>query len=174
MHISPTRRKMRCSILKRMAIDVLIIGGGSREHALAWKAKQSKRLGKLYVAPGNPGTARLGENVPIAVMEFDKLAAFAKEKNIGLTIVGPDDPLGSGIVDAFQARGLRVFGPTKAAAQIESSKAFAKQLMAEAGVPTAEFQVFKEYKKALDYARAKGAPIVIKASGLALGKGVYG
>ena len=154
-------------------IDVLVIGVGSREHAICWKLKQSPRVGKIYVAPGNGGTSSVAEQVPIGVMEFEKLVAFAEEKKVSLTIVGPDDPLGGGIVDVFQARGLRIFGPTKAAAQIESSKAFAKQLMAEAGVPTAEFQVFKEYKKALDYARARGAPIVIKASGLALGKGVY-
>ena len=156
-----------------MAIDVLVVGGGSREHALCWKLKQSPRVGKIYIAPGNAGTQRVAENVPIGVMEFETLAMFAEEKKIALTIVGPDDPLGGGIVDVFTSRRLKIFGPTKAAAQIESSKAFAKQLMAEAGVPTAEFQVFKEYEKALDYARAKGAPIVIKASGLARGKGVY-
>ncbi len=153
--------------------NILIIGGGSREHALCWKVKQSPRIGSLYVAPGNPGTAALAENVPIGAMEFDKLTDFAQEKKIGLTIIGPDDPLGAGIVDVFQKRGLRVLGPTKAAAQIESSKAFAKQLMKEAGIPTAEFGVFKEYEQALDYVRAKSAPIVVKASGLALGKGVY-
>ncbi|RJQ33170.1 phosphoribosylamine--glycine ligase [Candidatus Parcubacteria bacterium] len=154
-------------------MDVLVVGSGSREHAIVWKLKQSKRLGKLYVAPGNPGTASIAENVPIGVMEFEKLADFAEENKIDLTIVGPDDPLGGGIVDVFKSRGLKVFGPSKAAAQIESSKTFAKQLMAEAGVPTAEFQVFKDYEKALNYVRTKGAPIVIKASGLALGKGVY-
>ena len=156
-----------------MAIDVLVVGGGSREHAMCWKLKQSPRVGKIYIAPGNAGTQRVAENVPISVMEFEKLADFAEEKKIGLTIVGPDDPLGGGIVDICKARGLKVFGPSKAAAQIESSKAFAKQLMQEAGVPTAEFQVFKDYKEAINYARAKGAPIVVKASGLALGKGVY-
>src|SRR3990167_6203402 len=154
-------------------MDILVVGSGSREHAICWKLEQSPRVGKMYIAPGNAGTQRVAENVPISVMEFEKLADFAEEKKIGLTIVGPDDPLGGGIVDICKARGLKVFGPSKAAAQIESSKAFAKQLMADAGVPTAEFQVFKDYKQALDYARAKGAPIVIKASGLALGKGVY-
>jgi len=156
-----------------MAIDVLVVGGGSREHAICWKLKQSPRVGKIYVAPGNGGTQNVAENVAIGVMEFEKLADFATEKKIGLTIVGPDDPLGGGIVDVFEARGLRVFGPSKAAAQIESSKAFAKQLMAEAGVPTAEFQVFRDYEQAFNYVRAKELPIVIKASGLALGKGVY-
>ena len=140
---------------------------------MCWKLKQSSRVEKIYVAPGNGGTSNVAENVAIGVMEFEKLAAFAEEKKIGLTIVGPDDPLGAGIVDVFKARALRVFGPSKAAAQIESSKAFAKQLMREAAIPTAEFEVFTEYTKALNYAWAKGGPIVVKASGLALGKGVY-
>ncbi len=153
--------------------DVLLIGSGGREHALAWKLKQSSRLGKLYIAPGNAGTSALGENIPIGVMEFERLADFAQEKKIGLTIVGPDDPLGEGIIDIFKARGLRIWGPTKAAAQIESSKSFAKQLMRDAGVPTAEFGIFTEYEKALTYVHEKGVPIVVKASGLALGKGVY-
>ena len=154
-------------------IDVLLVGSGSREHALAWKLKQSPRVGTIYIAPGNGGTGDAAEHVPIGVMEFEKLAAFASEKKIALTIAGPDDPIGAGVVDFFQARGLKIFGPTKAAARIESSKAFAKQLMKEAGIPTAEFEVFKEYEKALGYVRERGAPIVIKASGLALGKGVY-
>src|SRR3990167_8294432 len=165
----PLLHKRRWSILKSMAIDVLVVGGGSREHAMCWKLKQSPRVGKIYIAPGNAGTQRVAENVPISVMEFEKLADFAEEKKVSLTIVGPDDPLGGGIVDVFEARGLRVFGPSKAAAQIESSKAFAKQLMAEAGVPTAEFQVFRDYEQAFNYVRAKELPIVIKASGLALG-----
>lgn len=154
-------------------MDVLVVGSGSREHALCWKLKQSPRVGKIYLAPGNGGTGNVAENAPIGVMEFEKLADFAVDKKVGLTIVGPDDPLGGGIVDVFNARGLKVFGPSKAAAQIESSKAFAKQLMAEAGVPTAEFQVFKDYEEALQYIRTKGTPIVVKASGLSLGKGVY-
>ena len=154
-------------------VDVLVVGSGSREHAMCWKFKQSPKVGKIYIAPGNGGTKQVAEQISIGVMEFEKLADFAEEKKVGLTIIGPDDPLGGGIVDAFQARGLRVFGPTKAAAQIESSKAFAKQLMAEAEVPTAEFQVFKEYEAARSYVKKKGVPIVIKASGLALGKGVY-
>ena len=154
-------------------LDVLLIGSGGREHALAWKIAQSPRLKKLYIAPGNGGTRHVGENVQIPATASERLAQFAQEKSIDLTIVGPDDPLALGIVDAFRARGLRVFGPTKRAAQLEASKAFAKQLMHEAGVPTAEFAVFTEYKPALKYVREKGAPIVIKASGLALGKGVY-
>lgn len=156
-----------------MTMDILLIGSGGREHALAWKIAQSPRLGKLYIAPGNAGTRQHGENVNIPATAVQKLADFAQEKSIDLTIVGPDDPLALGIVDAFQARGLRIFGPTKAAAQIESSKAFSKQLMLEAGIPTAEFGVFTEYKKALVYVHDRGAPIVVKASGLALGKGVY-
>jgi phosphoribosylamine---glycine ligase len=156
-----------------MGVDVLIVGSGGREHALAWKLKQSPRIGKIFIAPGNGGTSSIGENVNIAATDIEKLLAFAKEKNIGLTIVGPDDPLALGIVDLFQARGLRIWGPTKAAAQIEASKAFSKQLMEKAGIPTAEFKVFKEHESALAYARERGAPIVIKASGLALGKGVY-
>src|SRR4051812_3784762 len=122
-------------------MDVLIVGGGAREHALAWKIAQSPRVGKLYIAPGNGGTEKIGENVPIEVTDFEKMARFASEKKIGLTVVGPDLPLALGIVDYFKARGLRIWGPTKAAAKIESSKAFAKQLMHDANIPTAEFDV---------------------------------
>lgn len=156
-----------------MAADVLIVGSGAREHALAWKLKRSPRIGKLYVAPGNGGTAQIAENVPIGVMEFEKLADFAQEKKIGLTVVGPDDALVAGIVDVFVARGLRIFGPTKEAAQLEGSKAFAKALMLEGGIPTAKFSVFTSSERALAHVRTAGAPIVVKASGLALGKGVY-
>lgn len=156
-----------------MAVDVLLVGSGGREHALAWKLAQSPRIGKLYIAPGNGGTRLVGENVPIGIMEFDKLADFAEEKKIRLTVIGPDDAFVGGIVDAFVARGLRIWGPSKEAAQLEGSKAFSKRLMAEAGIPTAEFEVFTEHAQALDYVRSKGVPIVIKASGLALGKGVY-
>ncbi len=153
-------------------MDVLLIGSGGREHALAWKLKQSKGLGKLFIAPGNAGTRELGENVPISATEISQLAQFAESQAIGLTIVGPDDPLALGVVDEFRKRGLRIFGPTKAAAQIESSKAFAKELMKEAGIPTAEYGTFTDFNSALGYVRQKGAPIVVKASGLALGKGV--
>ena len=156
-----------------MATNVLIIGSGGREHALVWKLKQSPRVGKLYVAPGNGGTSLIAENVPIGVMEFDKLAQFASEKKIGLTVVGPDDPLAAGIVDLFHTRGLRIFGPTKEAAQIESSKVFAKQLMQDGKIPTAEFKVFNSYAAASAYVHTHGAPVVVKASELALGKGVY-
>ncbi|RJR13237.1 phosphoribosylamine--glycine ligase [Candidatus Parcubacteria bacterium] len=156
-----------------MSVDVLIIGSGGREHALAWKLKQSPRIGKLYVAPGNGGTQLIAENVPIGVMDFQKLADFAAAKSIGLTVVGPDDPLGAGIVDVFNARGLRIWGPTKEAAQIESSKAFAKQLMHEAKIPTAQFKICTSATEALAYSRTLKFPVVIKASGLAVGKGVY-
>jgi phosphoribosylamine--glycine ligase len=156
-----------------MRLDVLIIGSGGREHALGWKLAQSPRIGKLYFAPGNGGTKALGENVAIPVNALERMAQFAQERSIDLTIVGPDDPLALGMVDVFKSRGLRVFGPSKRAAQIEASKAFAKQLMLESGVPTAEFAVFADYKQALKYVREKGAPIVIKASGLSLGKGVH-
>lgn len=155
-----------------MSVDVLVVGAYSREHAIAWKLKQSSRVGKIYIAPGNGGTHAVGETVPIGVMEFEKLADFAKEKNVGLTVAGSDDPIVGGIGDVFRSRGLRIWSPSKIAAQIEGSKAFSKELMREANIPTAEFKVFTEYEKALDYARAKGAPIVVKASGLALGKGV--
>ena len=154
-------------------MDVLLVGGGGREHALAWKLAQSPRLGKLYVAPGNGGTRLVGENVPIGVMQFDELADFAKARKIRLTICSMDDPLVGGIVDFFQSQGLRIWGPTKAAAQIEGSKAFSKQLMREAGIPTADFKVCIDYEEARTYVLEKGVPIVIKASGLALGKGVY-
>ncbi|MDP2649078.1 MAG: phosphoribosylamine--glycine ligase, partial [bacterium] len=156
-----------------MATDVLIVGGGGREHSLAWKLAQSPQIGKLYIAPGNGGTANLGENIPIGAMELEKLADFAAEKNVGLTVCSMDDPLAAGIVDLFRERGLRIWGPSKSAARIESSKAFAKQLMSDAKVPTAAFKVFSAYAHALGYVRRQGVPIVIKASGLALGKGVY-
>ena len=139
---------------------------------MLWKLKQSPRVGKLYIAPGNGGTGALAENVPVEVMELEKLAQFAKEKNIGLTLVGPENPLGGGVVDLFKSRGLRIWGPSQAAARIEASKSFAKQLMAEKAIPTAEYRSFTEYEQALAYVREKGAPIVVKADGLAVGKGV--
>lgn len=153
--------------------NILIIGSGGREHALAWKLAQSPRIGKLYVAPGNGGTRQVAENISIEANDIDGLVKFAEKNEIGLTVVGPDEPLALGVVDAFQARGLRIFGPTRAAAEIESSKAFAKNLMNEANISTATFKIFSEHNKALMYVRERGAPIVVKASGLALGKGVY-
>ncbi len=156
-----------------MSIDILVVGSGAREHALVWKLKQSPRVGKIYVAPGNGGTWNIAENVHIGVMEFEKLADFVTEKGIGITIPGPDDAFVGGIVDFFTARGLRIWGPTKDAANIEGSKAFAKTLMKEGNIPTAQFKVFTTPESALAHVRVHGAPIVIKASGLALGKGVY-
>ncbi|MBM3261579.1 phosphoribosylamine--glycine ligase [Candidatus Kaiserbacteria bacterium] len=156
-----------------MKKKVLIIGSGGREHALAWKLSQSSQIGKLFVAPGNGGTRHIAENIGIDAINIDELVLFTKSNEIDLTVVGPDDPLARGIVDAFQAQGLRIFGPTRTAAEIEWSKAFAKNLMSEAGIPTAAFEIFNEYDKALAHVRTRGAPIVVKASGLALGKGVY-
>jgi phosphoribosylamine--glycine ligase len=157
---------------------VLILGGGAREHALCWAASRSPLLEKLYCAPGNGGTAQLAENVALDPMDFEACAAWAEQHAVDLTIVGPDDPLGGGIVDVLQSRGLRVFGPSKAAARIESSKVFAKQLLLEAGVPTAPAHVFSDRLQAemyLDrYAAEDGRyPLVIKADGLATGKGVF-
>ena len=155
-------------------MDVLIVGGGGREHALAWKLKQSPRIGKLYVAPGNGGTEALGcKNVAISVTDINALANFASENNIGLTVVGPEEPLALGIVDLFKARDLRIFGPTKAAAQIESSKAFGKQLMKEANIPTAEHEVCSDFNQAISVVRRYTLPVVVKADGFAGGKGVY-
>ncbi|QWL59066.1 phosphoribosylamine--glycine ligase [Aeromonas jandaei] len=155
-------------------MKVLIIGNGGREHALAWKAKQSPLVTRVFVAPGNAGTAHEGsiENVAIAATDIPALLAFAKEQRIGLTIVGPEAPLVKGVVDAFRAEGLAIFGPTAASAQLEGSKAFAKDFLARHAIPTAEYQNFTEVEPALAYLREKGAPIVIKADGLAAGKGV--
>ncbi len=155
-----------------MPVDVLLVGSGGREHALAWKLSQSPRIGKLYIAPGNGGTSQCGENVDIAATDIKKLLAFAQEKNIGLTVVGPENPLDLGIVDAFKAAGLKIFGPMRAAAQIESSKVFSKNLMEEAGVPTAQFKTFSDLSSALAYVTERGAPIVVKDSALVFGKGV--
>jgi len=155
-------------------MKILVIGSGGREHALAWKALQSPLVEKVFVAPGNAGTAIEDniENVAIDVMDFDALEAFAKENGIGLTIVGPEAPLVDGIVDQFEAAGLKIFGPKKGAAQLEGSKAFTKDFLARQEIPTAEYQNFTEVEPALAYLREKGAPIVVKADGLAAGKGV--
>ncbi len=153
-------------------MKVLIVGGGGREHAIAWKAAQSKKVDKLYCAPGNAGIAEAAECVDIGVMDFDKLIAFAKEKEIDLTVVAPDDPLAAGAVDAFEAAGLRVFGPRKNAAIIEGSKAFSKDLMKKYNIPTAAYETFDSPKAALSYVETADMPIVLKADGLALGKGV--
>ncbi|WP_448622818.1 phosphoribosylamine--glycine ligase [Dickeya fangzhongdai] len=155
-------------------MNILIIGNGGREHALAWKAAQSPLADKVYVAPGNAGTALEPtlENVNIAATDIPALLDFARQNAIGLTIVGPEAPLVMGVVDAFRAAGLNIFGPTQAAAQLEGSKAFTKDFLARQHIPTAEYQNFTEIEPALAYIRRKGAPIVIKADGLAAGKGV--
>ncbi|AUQ23798.1 phosphoribosylamine--glycine ligase [Dickeya zeae] len=155
-------------------MNILIIGNGGREHALAWKAAQSPLADKVYVAPGNAGTALEPalENVNIAATDIPALLDFARQNAIGLTIVGPEAPLVIGVVDAFRAAGLKIFGPTQAAAQLEGSKAFTKDFLARQHIPTAEYQNFTEIEPALEYIRRKGAPIVIKADGLAAGKGV--
>lgn len=155
-------------------MNILIIGNGGREHALAWKASQSPLADKVFVAPGNAGTALepLLENVDIAATDVAGLLAFAKSNDIGLTIVGPEAPLVIGVVDAFRAAGLKIFGPTQEAAQLEGSKAFTKDFLARHNIPSADYQNFTEIEPALAYLRSKGAPIVIKADGLAAGKGV--
>jgi phosphoribosylamine--glycine ligase len=153
-------------------MKILVVGSGGREHALAWKLAQSERVQMVYVAPGNGGTARdvRLQNVPIT--DLNQLADFVVSENIGATVVGPETPLAGGIVNLFRARGLKIFGPTKEAAQLESSKDFAKAFMKRHGIPTAEYETFSDVQKAHDYVNAKGAPIVIKADGLAAGKGV--
>ena len=153
-------------------MKVLIVGGGGREHAIAWKVAKSPKVEKLYCAPGNAGIAEVAECVNIGVMEFDKLTAFARENQIDLTIIGPDDPLAAGAVDAFEAAGLRVFGPRKTAAILEASKAFSKDLMKKYGIPTAAYETFTSPEAALAYLETAKMPIVLKADGLALGKGV--
>ncbi len=153
-------------------MKVLIVGSGGREHAIAWKVAQSPRVDKIYCAPGNAGIAEYAECVNIGAMEFDKLAAFAKENSIDLTIIGMDDPLVGGVVDVFEAQGLRVFGPRKNAAILEGSKAFSKDLMKKYGIPTAAYETFDSPQAALEYLETADMPIVLKADGLALGKGV--
>ena len=153
-------------------MKLLLVGGGGREHAIAQALVRSPRTEKLYCAPGNAGIAQIAECVPIGVMEFDKLIAFAKEKEIDLTVVSQDDPLCAGIVDAFEAAGLAVFGTRKNAAIIEGSKAFSKQLMKKYGIPTAAYEIFTDPDAALAYLETCSYPVVLKASGLALGKGV--
>ena len=153
-------------------MKLLIVGGGGREHALAWKLQQSPRVEAIFCAPGNAGTAALGENIPLLPNDSRGLVRFAKENQIGLTVVGPDDPLAAGLVDDFQKENLRIFGPTKTAARLEGSKVFAKQLMRCAGVPTAMAGVFDDSRKACRFSGKLHYPVVIKADGLAAGKGV--
>ena len=155
-------------------MKVLVIGGGGREHALAWKLIQSPRCSQVFVAPGNPGSAREAgvENVDIAVSDMAGLVAFAQQQEIGLTVVGPEVPLVEGVVDAFENAGLRCFGPSQSAAQLEASKSFTKDFLARHQIPTAAYQVFTETAPAIAYIKEQGAPIVVKADGLAAGKGV--
>ena len=153
-------------------MKILVVGSGGREHALVWKLAQSPKAEKIYCAPGNGGIAEYAECVDIGAMEFEKLAAFAKEKEIDLTVIGMDDPLCGGIVDVFEREGLRVFGPRKNAAILEGSKAFSKDLMKKYGIPTADYQVFTDPAEAEAYLETAKYPIVLKADGLALGKGV--
>ena len=153
-------------------MKVLVVGSGGREHAIIWKLKQSPKADKIYCAPGNAGIAQDAQCVPIGAMEIDKLVQFAKDENIDFTIIGMDDPLVAGVVDAFEAEGLRVFGPRKNAAIIEGSKAFSKDLMKKYGIPTAKYETFDNYDEAKKYVLSQSVPIVVKADGLALGKGV--
>ncbi|MCK4292037.1 MAG: phosphoribosylamine--glycine ligase [Planctomycetes bacterium] len=154
-------------------MNVLLIGSGGREHALAWKLAQSKELEKLYIAPGNPGTGQCGENIPIGGGETEQLLEFAQEKDVGLVVVGPEDPLAAGVVDAFEAGGIKAFGPSAEAAKLEADKAFAKQLMRSSSISTAEGRVFDRFSDAKAYIASRDEPVVVKAAGLAKGKGVF-
>ncbi len=153
-------------------MKILVVGSGGREHTIVWKLKQSPLADKIYCAPGNAGISELAECVPIGAMEFDKLISFAKENAIDYTVIGMDDPLAGGIVDAFEKEGLKVFGPKQNAAILESSKAFSKDLMKKYNIPTASYEVFDDYEAAKEYLQKQSMPIVLKADGLALGKGV--
>jgi len=153
-------------------VKVLVVGSGGREHALVWKLKQSPGTDRIFCAPGNAGTEQLGENVAIPTSDLPALVRFAKENEIGLTVIGPDDPLAAGIADLFEAEGLRVFGPSKSAARLESSKVFAKELMRKNKIPTARAAAFSEREAAFAFVAEARFPLVIKADGLALGKGV--
>src|SRR5216110_1287445 len=153
-------------------MKIFVIGGGGREHALAWKLRQSPHTERIFCAPGNAGTAEIGENVAIPASDLEALVRFAKENRVDLTVIGPDDPLAAGIVDLFAAEKLRAFGPTKFAARVEASKIFAKELMHAQKIPTAESGTFSDSNEALRYCERLKFPVVIKADGLALGKGV--
>jgi phosphoribosylamine---glycine ligase len=153
-------------------MKVLVIGSGGREHALAWKITHNKEVSRVYVAPGNAGTATNPDMVNVPITQVDELVAFAIQENIAITVVGPEAPLSQGVVDAFRAKGLKIFGPTKAAAQLESSKDYAKAFMMRHSIPTAAYGTFTDAEAAHAYVRKQGAPIVIKADGLAAGKGV--
>src|SRR3954467_58208 len=153
-------------------MKVLVIGGGGREHAITWELKQSPGVGRIFWPPGNAGTASIAENVPVAASDLSQLVRFATQNAVDLTVVGPDDPLAMGIVDLFTEEGLRIFGPTKSAARLESSKIFAKELMRAQRIPTARAAVFDKREAASAFIKESRFPIVIKADGLALGKGV--
>ena len=153
-------------------MQVLVIGGGGREHALVWKIKQSPKVEKIFCAPGNAGTAELAENIPIAADDIKGLLEFALQKEIGLTVVGPEQPLVKGIVDRFEEKGLRIFGPNARAAELEGSKSFSKDIMKKYGLPTAEYKTFNSADSAAKYIENKNCPLVVKADGLAAGKGV--
>src|SRR5258708_40110471 len=153
-------------------MNLLVVGNGGREHALAWRLAQSLRIGRVYVAPGNAGTAREDGLFNLPLTAIPDLVDFARRESIAFTVVGPEAPLSAGIVDAFRAVGLRIFGPTRAAAQLEASKDFAKSFMVRHGIPTAAYATFTDARAAHDYVTKQGAPIVIKADGLAAGKGV--
>ena len=151
---------------------VLVVGGGAREHTIVWKLLQSPMMDSLAIAPGNGGTTEFADNVPIADTDIDGLLNYVQTTGVEFTIVGPEVPLAGGIVDKFEAAGQRIFGPTKAAARIESSKSFAKAIMAEGNVPTAKAAMFEDFDRAREYVESIDAPVVIKADGLAAGKGV--
>ena len=153
-------------------MKILIIGGGGREHALAWKIAQSPKVTELFCAPGNPGTAEMAKNLDIPADDLDRLRAFALEQSIDLTVVGPEQPLVLGLADLFQEKGLKVFGPSAKAAQLEGSKAFSKDLMQKYNIPTAQYAAFDSADEARAYLKGKG-PQVVKADGLAAGKGVF-
>jgi len=154
-------------------MNVLLTGNGGREHAIAWKLAQSKEINKLFIAPGNPGTAKCGTNIDIKADELDKLMDFAKVNKIGLAVIGPEDPLAAGIVDRFEAAGIKAFGPSGAAAQLEADKAFAKQIIKANAIPTAESRTFDNFRDAKTYIASRDEAVVVKAAGLAKGKGVF-
>lgn len=154
-------------------MNVLLVGGGGREHAIAWKLKQSKKMARLYIAPGNPGTAKIGTNVDISDTDLDGIVQFARNQQIDFAVIGPEDPLSAGLVDRLAAAGIRAFGPSKEAAQLEADKSFAKHIMRANSIPTAESRVFSDYEDAKAYIASRDEPVVIKASGLAKGKGVF-
>ena len=154
-------------------MNVLLIGGGGREHAIAWKLSQSKNLSKLYIAGGNAGTARCGENISISENDTAELVDFARHKSISMVVVGPEDPLAAGVVDAFEEAGIKAFGPCKGAAKLEADKVFAKQMMRSASISTAEARIFERFSDAKAYIASRDEAVVVKAAGLAKGKGVY-